>query len=446
HLARWTEGELRASGFTTARYIEAYRRIIDAFAKAFPHTRVFLNVGDYDTINDYAALRHMNFRQDGLTPAGPSANVGKRFYVPYSRRGVQCNYELWGGYDEMKQKGWGIKETFDKGLEDPISYFHINLMGWKELQHPPAEAKTAVEDAARRIGFRFRMTHLRCSNVIHVSDQHPSRLLVQSDWKNEGVAPCYESYALRWSLLDGAGKVAAEQIAFPRTPTTQWWPGEAASDSNLLSLPAGLPAGTYRLRVAMIKPEDPSVSIQLAMTGQDSLGRYDLVSIPAQKVETGPAVVYEEGFEAGTGGWWPVNGLTVNQDAAAHGGRGALLVSGIEPGKEWSYASFALKMPILAASRYRLSCWMKVDRIDPLNYPPYLKIGLYDANNHWQANFGTSKYDTAKLGTWQYLSGEIETRPDTAGAQLAIEKGVLESKISLTLHLDDVKLELLEAP
>lgn len=446
HLARWTEEQLRATGYTDARYVEAYRRIIDAFAEAFPHTRVFLNVGDWDTINDYAAIHHLNFRQDGLTPEGPSSNVGKRFYVPYSRRGVQCNYELWGGYDDMKQKGWGIKETFDKGLEDPISYFHINLMGYQQLQHPPAEVKTAVMDAARRIGFRFRMTHLRCSSVIHVSDRRPSRLLVQTDWKNEGVAPCYESYALRWSLVDAAGKTASEQIAFPKTPTTQWWPGEAISDNSVVTIPVGLPAGEYRLKVAMIKPEDPSVSIQLGMAGQDSQGRYDLLSIPAQKVESAPAVVYEEGFEQGTGGWAAATGITIRQDGNAHTGRSALLVTGTEPGKDWSYAYTTLKAPVLSASRYRLSCWMKVDRIDALSYPPYLKIGLYDANGKWRTNFGTSKYDTTKLGTWQYLTGVIETRPDTANGHLAIEKGALEPKINLMLHLDDIKLELLEAP
>jgi hypothetical protein len=42
-------------------------------------TRVFLNVGSYGEINDYAALRGCHFRQDGLTPTGPSAKVGKLY-------------------------------------------------------------------------------------------------------------------------------------------------------------------------------------------------------------------------------------------------------------------------------------------------------------------------------------------------------------------------------
>ena len=70
HLARWTPAQLAASGYTPEKYIGAYRRLIDAFARAFPRTRVFLNVGDWATINDYAALHGINFRQDGPHPSG----------------------------------------------------------------------------------------------------------------------------------------------------------------------------------------------------------------------------------------------------------------------------------------------------------------------------------------------------------------------------------------
>ena len=73
---RWTSEQLEETGFTRSKYIAAYRRVIDAHARAFPNTRVFLNVGDYAQINDYAAIRGVHFRQDGLTPSGPSADVG----------------------------------------------------------------------------------------------------------------------------------------------------------------------------------------------------------------------------------------------------------------------------------------------------------------------------------------------------------------------------------
>lgn len=445
HLSRWTPQQLRETGYTETKYIAAYRRLIDAYARAFPHTRVFLNVGDYAQINDYAALRGLHFRQDGLNPSGPSANVGKRFYVPYSRRGVQCNYELFSGYDEMKQKGWGVRETFAKGLEDPISYFHINLMGYHELLNPPAEVKEAVTDAARRIGFRFVLTRLRCGKTLHTGPA-PSRLLVESDWKNIGVAPCYDSYALRWSVVSEAGKTVAEQTTYPSTPTTLWWSGEAVALRSIIPVPAGLTPGTYRLKVAMVKPEEPALCIQLGLAGRDADGRYDLCALPAAPGASPSGVVSSEGFEAGTGGWQAAPGMTVHADTTAHTGHGSLLLQGTQPGNAWNYASVDLKPPVLPAARYRFSCWMKVDALTPKDHAPYLKLGVNDAQGHWLTNFSTNPYDTSKLGAWQRIEGEADTPPAAALGQFAVEKGALEAHLTATIRLDDVTLELMEAP
>ena len=359
HLARWTPEMLQQTGFTPTRYIAAYRRMIDAFARAFPHTRVFLNVGDYEAINDYAAIKGLHFRQDGLTPSGPSADVGKRFYRSYAPRGVVCNYELHSGYDEMKSKGWGVRETFTKGLEDPISYLHINLMSYRQLAKAPEDVKQAVTDAARRVGFRFVLTKLRCNKTLRLSGETPARLLLEHTWKNEGVAPCYASYALRWTLTDSLGRNVAEQLVYPARPTTAWGPGEEVTLNDVVTLPANTAPGEYRLMVAMVEPENPSLRVQLGIAGRDAEGRYDLCALSAEKRAASAAVVYDEGFEQGTAGWTATEGMTARPDATAHGGKGCLLISGTQSGKAWNYAQITLKQPVLPASRYRLSCWMQ---------------------------------------------------------------------------------------
>jgi hypothetical protein len=339
HLARWTPELLQRTGLSTTRYIAAYRRLIDAHARAFPRTRVFLNVGDSETINDYAALRKVHFRQDGLTPSGPSANVGQRFYRSYGRRGILCNYELHSGYQEMKQKGWGVPETLAKGLEDPISYLHINLMSYRDLARAPAEVKQAVTGAARRIGFRFVLTRLRCNRALHVRSETPARLLLEQTWKNEGVAPCYASYALRWTLTDTKGRAVAEQMNFPHRPTTLWWPGEEVVLKEVMTIPAGLAPGSYRLKVAMVEPENPAVPVQLGLAGQDSEGHYQLCSLPAEKRSLGPAILYEEGFEQDTGGWGATKGMLAKVDSNPHNGRSCLL------GKKWAGSPGRLPTP-----------------------------------------------------------------------------------------------------
>lgn len=446
HLARWTPELLQRTGFTETRYIAAYRRIIDAFARAFPHTRVFLNVGSYEAINDYAALRGLHFRQDGLTPSGPSADVGKRFYVPYSRRGVICNYELFSGYEEMKHKGWGVKETFAKGLEDPISYLHVNLMSYRELLTAPAEVKDAVMDAARRVGFRFVLTRLRCNKTVGVSDASNGRLLLEQTWRNDGVAPCYESYALRWSLVGADGKVAAQSLVFPAHPTTHWFPNEPVLLRDVVTVPSSVASGVYTLKVAMVQPERPDVRIQLGLSGRDADGAYAVCQVAVERRAHREVVVYSESFEAGDGGWRATDGMSAVVAADGHGGGRCLLVRGTQPGTAWNYAVVNLVGPVLPASRYRLTCWMNVQSLSAGADAPYLKIGLTDPHGEWLANVATSPYDTGRMGTWQLLTAYVETTPDTAGGHLAIEKGSLEGRSEVALRLDDVKLELLESP
>jgi hypothetical protein len=129
------------TGFTRTKYVAAYRRVIDAHAKAFPNTRVFLNVGPYPEINDYAALRGCHFRQDGLKPSGPSANVGQLYYRPYARRGMVGNYEFHSSYRSMVEKAWDLRETLEVGLSDPIAYLNTNVFSPQGCEEAPDDVK-----------------------------------------------------------------------------------------------------------------------------------------------------------------------------------------------------------------------------------------------------------------------------------------------------------------
>jgi hypothetical protein len=442
HLSRWTADELRQTGFTEDKYIAAYRRIIDAFARAFPHTRVFLNVGDYDCINDYAAIRGLHFRQDGLTPSRPSADVGTRFYRPYSRRGVVCNYEFHSSYGDMREKGWGVRETFEKGLSDPISYLHLNLVDYEQLANPAPEVKEAIVDASRRIGFRFVLEELSVNDRLRLDGSKPGRLVLTQTWRNAGVAPCYDSYALRWSLVGRNGHAVAETVTFPRTPTTLWWPGETVPVHDMLLVPAATLPGAYRLKVEMMKPEQPGTKIMLAIAGRDAEGRYDLGGIRAERVERRPEPAYEEHFASGAAGWSAENGMSVAAGKDTDG-RPCLVVTGRQPGAAWSYAS--TRVNALPYTRYRLSCWMRVEEIEP-DRAPYVKLGVNAGDGAWLTNINSNPYDLRQLGRWQLLVADGETPPTAATADIAIERGVLETPISAAIRIRDIKLEVLETP
>jgi len=443
---RWTPEQLERTGFTREKYIAAYRQVIDAHAQAFPNTRVFLNVGSYPEINDYAALRRCHFRQDGLTPSGPSSNVGKLYYHPYSHRGVVCNYEFHSSYRSMLEKGWDLRETVEQGLSDPISYLNTNIFSARDWEKAPEHVKELFLTAARRVGFRFVMTKLSVPTRLNLSEQIPGRLLVEHTWKNIGVAPCYQSYALQFTLHDGSGKVVATQQHFPARPTTLWTPGDEIVERTLIRLPAGLSNGDYELKVAMHLPEKAGQNILLGLAGRDKADRYHLCHLAGVTAQRPTGVIYQQQFESAGYGWNCDRGLQSELDATIfRDGKSSLHLSGRQT-RGWNYVSYTLDSPILPASKYRLSCWLKVDLLEPGRLSPYLKIGLTDSEDKWLMNCATNSYDMSNSGEWQHLEAAVETSLETAGGHLALERGSNDTATRVDLWLDNVQLELLEAP
>ncbi|MCE5238996.1 DUF4832 domain-containing protein [bacterium] len=447
HLMRWTPQQLAETGYTEARYVAAYRRVIDAHVQAFPHTRIFLNVGgrNHLTINDYAAIHGVNFRQDGLNPAGASYDCGEWLYNPYARRGVICNFEFHSGYDEMLKKQWDVKTTIEKGLSAPISYLNTNLFGGAGYRKAPPEAQELLRDAARRIGYRFVLVSLKHPAQLRLYATQPSRLPLFATWRNDGVAPCYASYAVQWSLVGPDGKVACEQLDYPPTPTTLWWPGEEQQVGTVLRLPAGLPAGQYRLRVAMLDPEAKQM-IRLALTGRDDSGAYRLVELTGVASAATNATVHENGFEQEPTSWNPVEGIKLSLSTEGpHSGASCLLAEGTA-GRVWNYAQTRLQAAAVPYGLYRLSAWMLVETTDNPRKAPYLKLATNAADGKWITNYSTNPYDLRQLGTWQRLETTAELPANAAALDIAIEKGDNTTPIALRLRLDDVKVELLEAP
>jgi len=443
---RWTPKQLEQTGFTREKYIAAYRQVIDAHAQALPHTRVFLNVGSYPEINDYAALRGCHFRQDGLTPSGPSGNVGKLYYHPCARRGVICNYEFHSSYRSMLEKGWDLRETVEQGLSDPISYLNTNILSPQDWERAPAQVKGLFLTAGRKIGFRFVMTQLRVPAKLNLSDQMLGRLLIEHTWKNIGVAPCYESYALQFTLHDDSSKVVATQQHFPACPTTQWFPGQEVIERTLVRFPPGLPEGEYELRVAMRLPEKAGQNILLGLVGRDEADRYPLCRLAGITTQRPTGVIYQEQFELTGHGWNCTRGLQSKLDTTIlHDGKSSLHLSGQQT-RGWNYVSHTLDTPILSASKYHLSCWLRVKTLGPDRLPPYLKIGLTNRKGKWLTNCATNSYDMSHSGAWQRLEATFETSLETAGGHLALERGTNDTATRIDLWLDNVQLELLEAP
>ncbi|MEN6305454.1 MAG: carbohydrate binding domain-containing protein, partial [Armatimonadia bacterium] len=256
-------------------------------------------------------------------------------------------------------------------------------------------------------------------------------------------APCYQSHALRWRLLGADDKPVADEVVFPRVPTTMWMPGEDQVDTLVLRVPAGLPQGRYRLTVAMFAPET-NQTIMLGMGGKRAEGDYELTALPTVPAPDVQGDVFSEDFEKLANPWDAPAGLTVTLATGnAHSGDKSLAVEG-SIAKSWNYASYRVTTPITPFALYRLTGWMLVERLEPLRQAPFLKLGVNAADGKWITNVTSNHYDTTKLGTWQKLEAIGEMPANAATVDIAIEKGDNSTPVTVNLRVDDLKLELVE--
>ena len=444
---RWTRSQLSEAGFSEYKLFLAYRRIIDTFADAFPHSRVFLNVGSYENIDDYAAMRGLHFRQDGLGLHGASAGVDKWLYPEYAKRGVQCNLELLTGLSGMKARGWDPREVIRVGLKAPVSYMNMNFGAPNMFTNPPPEVKQAILEAARRIGYRFRLTEVKVPAAVGSYPTMPSVVPIQQTWVNEGTAPCYESLAFEWTIDDPGGKIVAQERTFPSIPTTKWFPGTKITQGCVLRLPPGLAPGNYRLCVRMFLPERSNTRYFLAMEGGDGQGKYEVGQISVVRKQKPPQQSILLDFEQ------PDSlkdvGLPKGMKKELATGEGlqggnALRVFGATQ-KTWAYAILK-RVKLVPGARYKLEGWLLVRSLKGYHRGPYLKVGINDTSDNWIVNMNTGKYDLRRKGQWQKFETEFDCPPEGVIGTIAIERGELDSRIEADILVDRVKLTLLAGP
>ena len=251
---------------------------------------------------------------------------------------------------------------------------------------------------------------------------------------------------MEFTLHDAEGHIVARERHFPHCPTTLWWPGVEVTERTLIRIGAEVPPGEYELKVSMLLPEHPRSHILLGIADRDEVDRYRLRVIKSVATSRPKGAVYQQGFESIDHDWSVSSGIEAISDTATfHSGKTSLRLTGVQQGA-WNYAAHYLAFSVLPGSKYRLSCWLKVDELQPARMTPYLKIGLTDGDQRQLENCHTSRYDMSAAGTWQRLEGTFETPLETAGGHLALERGGKDHRTQIKAWIDDVQLELLEAP
>ena len=278
----WTKKQLRKTFFSNARYKSAYYRMISIYKRAFPNTRLLLNISRFDDIAAYAASNGVGLRFDGLRDkySGTLKLVSKTFRnygldVNHIKP-VPCVYE----FATKKMSFPSFEQAIYNALSDPISYLHLNIGPLSEVDSNTRELITKV---ARKIGYRLFLREARIS----LPDALPKKGLwgmkIIHEWFNQGIAPPTENYAICFELLNKFNKVLSRYRIIPSPPTTRWLPGKSIWLEDTFHVSRHLDPGVYLLRVSISDPRDSSKKISLAIKGTDKEGRYCLAKLVVRK-------------------------------------------------------------------------------------------------------------------------------------------------------------------
>mgnify|MGYP001579897428 CR=1 FL=1 len=157
--------------------------------------------------------------------------------------------------------------------------------------------------------------------------------------------------------------------------------------------------------------------------------------------EVAQPVVWD--FESATLTWRPREdtiALTRTEGVGAtEQSRACLRVQGKIAGG-WNYA-ISDTHPLTAEHLYRLSAWVRVDKLGETSPMPFLKCEFVSEDGKGElGRIGTEPYDGSRTGQWQLLAAEFQAPAGTARCWVALEKGG-NTPMEIDAYLDDVRIE-----
>ena len=214
----------------------------------------------------YATSRGAGWRADCFGDYGyfsPDWNHMEHGYAPvleepavadaWKRGPVQM--EVCGYIHEWHERGFDLDRILEKGLE-----WHVSVLNAKS-KPVPAAWRPRFTEFLKKIGYRFvlrELTHPATSGA-------GESFVIQSRWDNKGVAPIYHAWPLAYRLRSGTDRVVAQWVS--SADLKQWLPGPSRAEDRVV-VPAGVPAGSYTLDVAILAEDARSAVVELAIEGK----------------------------------------------------------------------------------------------------------------------------------------------------------------------------------
>lgn len=159
-----------------------------------------------------------------------------------------------------------------------------------------------------------------------------------------------------------------------------------------------------------------------------------------------PTLVPNPDFERGLDGW-PSRGWKIGRcTEIRHSGEASLKISGIQGGQgeyvnttyDTANSPHEIKW-LLPGHKYRLTAWVRVDKITPGAPRPALRIQFRDDVHGSRSAATTDAYDLSRLTTWQKLGIDFTVPDYNTRNYIALNTGT-RNKVEVEMYLDDVSI------
>lgn len=201
----------------------------------------------------------------------------------YDHDYLELNNRMGGNYNNKLMNRWKFSPTGGEpvGWGSPadrsaipayVNTYHMSFFGNGNLDHITNSFTTEannIRTASRQAGYRLRLTG--GSAVV------AGNLTINLNWLNEGNAPPYHNWTVRYLIKNGAGTIVS-------TLTSNFNPryfqpsGSPTTRTQAFAIPA-VPAGTYGLYVKVVDPTNYTRPMRLAITPAQSDTSYFLANI-----------------------------------------------------------------------------------------------------------------------------------------------------------------------
>jgi hypothetical protein len=269
--------------------VASFKRIVDAHTKGFPTIPLVAMIAGFDAgwlgnTNNPPEIAHYILTQKNTW--GPIGWRRDQWGATddYLKEYLENNNRSFGGvtFKNLIMERWktapvtGEPPAWNPGdyfdLERQVRLYHATSFGNGNYGVTPnGTIKDRVRAASKATGYRLKILSGEAPQAIPKN----GTFSIKTIWQNAGIAPTYENWNVIFELQN-----AGNAVVWSGTSTKilkLFLPAAAgAVTTDKFTLPATVPAGTYKLVVRVKDPAKYRPDIRLAVNGRNADGSYTI--------------------------------------------------------------------------------------------------------------------------------------------------------------------------